>query len=324
MPADTPSTHTHTEGLRVRLSPNNVERGWLAGAAGASRFCWNWAVAQIKANQQHWTIERDSGVPKGERTRPLSFRDLQIGWQETREELAAWHATYPSKVYLYTLMRAAQAHRDWMAGKSGFPRFKPKHRSRPSFTVSDSVRIEERHLRVGKGKRILITAPDSCQKQWRRRIRRGRGRIVSATISRDATGDWWASLTLERTCVHDHGVVGPAGTIGVDVGVKNLVVAATAAGEEVATVEGLRHLQRLERRLRRAQRAVSRKDLHWSRHKGDYQTDGKIRRSDSRRRDRQRAELAKLHRRVRDARATLLHQTTAALVREAGLQGRLW
>lgn len=321
MLTDEPSSHIHTEGLRVRLSPNNVQRGWLTGAAGASRFCWNWAVAQIKANQEQWTAEREGGVPKGVRTKPLSFRDLQVNWQEARNEVACWHATYPSKLYLYALMRAARAHRDWMTGKSGFPRFKSRHRSRPAFTVSDTVRLEERHLVVWKGQRIRITGPDNRQKQWRRRIRRSRGRIVSATISRDATGHWWASLTLERTCGHNHGVVRPGAAVGVDVGVKKLVVAATAGGEEVAAVEGARHLQRLERRVRRAQRAVSRKDLHWSKAEGDYPSDGKIRRSPSHRRDRQRAQLARLHRRARDARSTLIHQTTAALLYEAGLRG---
>jgi len=253
--------------------------------------------------------------------RPLSFRDLQVRWQTERDEVAPWHRAYPSKVYLYALMRAARAHRDWMAGLRGFPRFKAKHRSLAAFTVSDVVRLEERHLVVGKGQRIRITAPDGRQKAWRRRIRRGKGRIVSATLSQDSTGTWWASLTLERSCTHHHGQLKPEGAVGVDVGVKSLVVAATASGESVLQVDGVRHLKQLERKVRRAQRAVSRKDLHWSQTQGTYHTDGKIRRSPSAKREAARRRLARLHRKARDARVTLLHQATARLVQEAGSRG---
>src|SRR5690606_1052953 len=121
---------------------------------------------------------------------------------------------------------------------------------------------------------------------------RNKGRIVSVTISQDASGRWWASLALERQCSFDHAQpTPPTGAIGVDAGVRNLVVAATADGEEVLTVPGAQQLSRMERRLRKAQRAVSRKDLAHAQTTPSYLkaiAEGrapKIRRSPSRRRE---------------------------------------
>lgn len=54
----------------MRLDTNNAQRGFLAGAAGASRFTWNWAVAQIRENQAVWSEQRDAGVSAGDRVRP--------------------------------------------------------------------------------------------------------------------------------------------------------------------------------------------------------------------------------------------------------------
>lgn len=323
---DQDPTHHHTEGLKVRLSPNNVQAGAFMGSAGAARFTWNWAVAQIKANQAIWNAQRLENLPSEARIKPLTFRDLQVRWQSQRAHVAPWHKEHHSKVYLYTLRTAARAHRDWMKSTKGFPRFKSKHRSKVSFTVSDAVRLEERHLQVPGLGQVLITAPDQAQKRWRRRVRRGKARIVSVTISRDKTGHWWAALTMERQCAHNHGETRPRVALGVDVGIKQLVVAASAltgdgGGEEVLEVAGVDQLKALERKLRRAQRVLSRKDLAWSRAEGSYETTGKVRRSPCVRREQARRRLAAAHQQVRDTRTTLLHQASAALVREAGARG---
>src|SRR5690554_6501185 len=118
-----PSPHTHVEGLRLRLSPNNAQQGALLASAGAARFTWNGAVAQIKANQNIYTAQTLENLPKEARTRPLSFFELQQRRYAQRDQVAEWHGKYSSKIFLYALRNAARAHQDWLKGDKGFPRF---------------------------------------------------------------------------------------------------------------------------------------------------------------------------------------------------------
>ena len=180
--------------------------------------------------------------------------------------VAPWHGEYPSKVYLFALQRAHKAHRDWLTAKSGFPKFKSKRRTRPSFTVCEQVSLVAGQLGLPKMAAaglgaVRIAAPDARQAKMRRLVRRERARIVSATISQDACGTWWAALTIERTVTATRATPRvPVRIVGVDVGVKTLAVAADTEGQVILEAPGAKAMAAGARRLRRAQRALSRKD----------------------------------------------------------------
>lgn len=97
--------------------------------------------------------------------------------------------------------------------------------------------------------------------------------------------------------------------VGVDLGVKTRAVAADPDGVVVAQVTGTNALRDRDRKLRRAQRVVSRKD----RAHGHAVGAGRARRSPSRRREKARLRVARLHADVANTRATLTHQLTAQL-----------
>ena len=95
-------------------------------------------------------------------------------------------------------------------------------------------------------------------------MRRGRASVASVTVKRDRLGRWWATITYTQPVdvpAPDAGTqTPPAGpVVGVDLGVKTLAVAATADGTLIAeTATAARYKSEL-RRLRRAQRVVSRR-----------------------------------------------------------------
>jgi putative transposase len=43
--------------VRLRLKPTNVQAAVFLRAAGARRFAFNWALAQVKANHDQWAAE---------------------------------------------------------------------------------------------------------------------------------------------------------------------------------------------------------------------------------------------------------------------------
>ena len=100
-----------------------------------------------------------------------------------------------------------------------------------------------------------------------RRLRRltatGRGRVLFATVSRRG-GRWFVSLNVEADDLHPGQRHGPAdvdaaGFVGVDRGLHDLAVAATASGIEAARIPAPEHLAHAQAKQRRLARAVTRK-----------------------------------------------------------------
>lgn len=299
------------EGLKVRLDPNNTQRGYLAGCGGAARVAYNFAVEQLLAAQEEFTQARARGGVATELPRPLSAIDVQKRWHEEKHRRYPWHGQYPSKVYLFAIRQAVKAHRSWMAGTTGFPRFKARS-PQASFSVCETLALGPRHLQLSKLGEVRIAGPDPRQAEVRRLLRRNRARIVSARIRRDSAGDWWASLTIERSLTWEPPggqVADPRVVIGVDVGVRTLAVAATSQGTVIAATPPRQRHERHERRRRRLQRSVSRKDRAHGKATGSTRP----RRSPSTRREKARIALARAQRRASRQRAGHLHALTKTL-----------
>jgi putative transposase len=139
-------------------------------------------------------------------------------------------------------------------------------------------------------------------------------------VSRDSAGRFFISFTADGAPLKPKAeIVGPLPAVGVDRGVKDLLV--DSAGARVPVSRALRERQQ---RLRRYQRSQARRlrvamlqaglDPAKSIPKG-------ARLSKSRRFRRARLRIARLHARIGDARRELLHQSSAALVQRHGLIG---
>jgi IS605 OrfB family transposase len=134
-----------------------------------------------------------------------------------------------------------------------------------------------------------------------RRLEAGAARILSATVRREA-GRWFCSFTVEvrraaRAPQH------PAEAVGVDLGVSNLAVLSTGA-----IVPNPRHLDTAQRKIRSAARAVSRRA-------GPHRQAGA---RPSKRWERARRRLARLHARAANLRRDGLHKLTTSLARGYG------
>jgi putative transposase len=90
-PVNSPASATRTGSVRLRLKPTNVQAGTLLRATGTRRFAFNWALAQVKANQAQWAAEATYDIPSPDRTRPFSYFDLVRAWDAVKDTLAPWH-----------------------------------------------------------------------------------------------------------------------------------------------------------------------------------------------------------------------------------------
>ncbi|EQD75391.1 transposase IS891/IS1136/IS1341 family, partial [mine drainage metagenome] len=216
-----------------------------------------------------------------------------VSYVDQCRDLARWRAYDPDgigRVYGHvaqeTLARLDDAYQHFfrrakVGERPGFPRFKREVRSLcyPDSNGSAAIvpgRNGTRRLRLSMLGDIPI------------RIHREPppGRVKTCTVKRE--GDRWSAiLVYEVADPMPPPATDPANPIGVDLGLSHLATLST--GE---VVDPPRFLRRAEKRLRRAQRVVTR------------------RRKGSHRREKARVRLARCHATVRDQRRDVAHKVT--------------
>jgi len=195
-------------------------------------------------------------------------------------------ASTPLKLQRWTLKRLDDAYRAFFRrvrmrnGKAGFPRFRGQGRWNAfGFHEFVGIRFDGRRLR-------FAGMPGGLRVHLHRPLPKD-AKIKSCVFRRDHKG--WSVCFQIAVPVADRRVVSDA--VGIDVGIKTL--AATSDG---LLIPNPRHARRAERELRRRQRALTRAK----------------RGSNERRKTRK--QVARLHAKVANTRATSLHQISAMLV----------
>jgi putative transposase len=193
-----------------------------------------------------------------------------------------WIKQVNSQALTAEILKVDVAYKNFFRG-SGYPKFR-KRQTSGSFSCTGNkreVNWETGMLTIPKIKDIPINL-----------TRRFEGKIKTVTISRSATGKYYASILV------DNGVdlpelkpIRPETTIGIDVGISNLVV--TSSGEIYPNIRSLKsNLDRLKVLQRRASR--------------------KKKGSQNRRKANKR--VAVLHERIKNIRTDHIHKITSALV----------
>ena len=245
--------------LAIRLDPGLAQRRFFAGAAGARRFAHNWAVAKIAQDSEVWRAQRDAVIDPKSRVKPLTTIGLSKLWRTERAEVAPWHTQYPSELYNFAFRDAVTAHRNFLAGRARFPKFKKKSATLPAFTVCFTTHLDPGVLTLSRVGAVKISAPDSHQADLRRRIRRGRSRVTSARVY-FRHGHWWAALAVESEVHRTRRPAPPVGPIiGVDLGLKSQAVVATSDQSAEHVIPGQRHYRANLAKTRRLSRVVSRR-----------------------------------------------------------------
>ncbi|WP_454854416.1 RNA-guided endonuclease TnpB family protein [Promicromonospora soli] len=229
----------------------------------------------------------------------------------------AWRGEVSSQVSEEAAVDLGRGLDAWVESRSGkrkgrpigHPRFKKKTHSAGSFRMRNKTAGGRASIRVGQDRPRSVTLPRigsirvrEDTRRLRRMITNGRARILQATITR-GTRRWWILVTVEAADLHpavQHPVRNPddaTGWVGVDRGLRALVVAGTRDGTETVRVQAPKILAAGLRWQRRLARAMSRK-----------------KRGSANRREAA-ARLSRHHVRVRDTRQHFLHQVSNQLVK---------
>jgi putative transposase len=277
-----------TQAYRFALKPTPAQERALRSHAGAARFAWNWGLAKCKDR-----YEADGNW--------YSAIDLHKLWnaEKKADPALAWWGENSKCAYQEAFRDLDRALRDFIKSNKGlrkgrrlgFPKFKRRGKCRDAFRFgTGAIRCAGRTVTLP---RIGTLCTHEPTRKLARRLENGTARILSATVTRTAQR-WFVSFTIEVDRVMPKRPAAPGSAVGVDLGVKTLLTGVDDAGA-VVTVNGPKALGSSLRKLRRASRAHSRKNVG-----------GANRRKHADR-------LARIHARVTNVRADALHKATTDL-----------
>ena len=274
------------EAVKVALDPTPTQERLLLSHAGAARFAFNAGLAHVK--------EAMDASEKPE----WSYYSLVRWWNANKDMLAIgddgvpWWRENSKEAANSGLRSLAAALSNWSKSRRGarkgrrvgFPKFKAKDQAVPRFAYTTGsfglIEGDPKALKLPRIGRV------HCMENVAERV--DGARVLRMTVSKRA-GRWYASLTVERDT--PVAVCAPkGGAVGIDLGVKTL-----ATLSDGTVIENPRCLAASERRLKRAQKAVSRKTMG------------------SKRRAKARAKVARLHARVANQRLDAMHKATTWL-----------
>ena len=279
------------QAFRFALDPTVAQARALASHGGAARFVFNWGLYLVRPRLE---ARRASGEVEV----PWKLPALRREGNQGKEEVAPWWRENSKEAYSSGLDALARSLANYSAarkgkrkGRSGFPGFRRRGRRESCRFTTGVIRVdEERHVSLPRLGRLHTLEETGALLE---RVRAGRARILSATISREADR-WFVSFTcqVQRPMPTSNG---HDDVVGLDLRVLRL--ATVSSGEIIQGAGGLRSsLQR----LRRQQRTVSRRQMG------------------SNRRRRAISRLARTHRRVCNLRRDGLHKLTTHLAKSHG------
>lgn len=215
-----------------RFYPAKDQEKFLLNQFGASRFVFNHFLRQrIDFYATH----------KGEKKQSLNFFDT-AKMLTTLKALpdTAWLNEANSQSLQSVLKHLDIAYNNFFNKRGEFPKFKSK-RDKQSFIVPQHFAVTGGHIKMPKIGIVKIVNHRPIE-----------GKPKSVTVSRTKTGKYFASVLCELKKTVKAKKVG--GEIGVDLGLKTFAV--TSEGQRI---ESPKYLRKAEAKLKRAQRAVSRK-----------------------------------------------------------------
>lgn len=307
------------QAFRFALDPNVTQEQRLRSHCGAARAAYNWALSWVMASWWQRKAEGSYGIAEEELTpwRPWSLLALRKVFNEVKKtdpRFAGWWQENSKEAYSTGLANAAAAFDNYATSKRGqrkgkrvgMPGPKSKHTARLAcrFTTG-AIRVEPDRQHVTLPRLGTIRTHESTRK-LERRIANGTARILSATV-RFERGRWFVSFQVEIQRATGRAPARPDVAAGVDLGVTCLAVIAESQGTvrfvpNPAYYDGaLKQLKRLSRRVSRRQGPDRRTGQRPSRRWLAANT-----------------ERNRVHHRVANLRADVLHKLTTDITAEYG------
>ena len=288
--------------VKIRLLPTKEQEVLFWRSVGVARWSYNYFLSESYRVYQEWL--EDNSKPK------------HISEQEVRKYINnhlkktthTWLKDVSSNVMKQGVKDANMALQNFFRHNKGYPKFKSKKHSKPSFYVN--YETMKRLSNGFRGERIgVVKTRESLPKIGKNQ------KYLRPRITFDGKF-WYLSVGYE---------VGRIDTklsdtkLGIDLGIKELAIVSNQSGTEIRKYHNINkthEVKRLERKLKREQRKFSRKILINTSH---YSGNGRPIYSKAlelcKNIQKQRGIIQQLYRRLLNIRTNYIHQTTTEIVK---------
>ena len=252
---------------RYRLYPDKEQEVMLKKTFGCCRFVYNRMLSEKKA-----AYEKTGRTP----------RITPAGYKKEHEWLKEVDSLALANVQLHL---EAAYRRFFDRTNNRFPRFKTRHDSRQSYTtnaVNGNIRIEGDRIRLPKVGKVRVRLHREAPGEWK---------LKSVTLSREATGEYYASVLYEMPESESQAVReakeerAEERILGIDYAMQGLAVFSDGTRADYPG-----YYRKGQGKLGREQRKLS----HCRKGSRNY--------------EKQRKRVAKCHRKVRNQRKDYLHK----------------
>ena len=259
---------------KFRLYPTAEQQEQMSRNFGCCRYVFNHFLTQ----RQEQYKETGKTPTRFQQDKSLTMLKRELPWLKEVDSTSLQATLQDLDAAFQNFFRRGK-----QGEKPGYPRFKSKHDHRQSYKskcVGTNIKILDKAVQLPKLGRV------KC-----RISREVKGRVLSATVSRNPSGKYFVALCCTGVEIEPLPSTGAA--VGLDMGVKSFAV--TSNGMEYPN---RKYLSKSEKRLARLQRQLSRKS------KG------------SNRRDKARLQVARLHEHIANQRQDMLHKLSSEIIRQ--------
>lgn len=281
---------------KIKLNPTKEQEELFWKSAGTARWAYNYFLAE---NERHYQ-EFLEGKQEKKSINEMSVRKNINNLKKTTH---TWLKNVGSNVMKQAVKDASLARDRWFKGISGKPKFKSKHKTKPSFYVN-----YERLRRMNggfRGEKIgFVKTYQPLPK-----LNKGK-KYLNPRISFDGK-NWFLSIGYE---IKQEKVELTGEKIGIDVGVKELAVVSN--GKVYKNINKTKRVKQLEKRLKREQVKLSRKienniESYTSNRRPIYRKPLK----EMKNIQKQNAKIRDIHRKLTNIRDNHLHQISNEIVK---------
>jgi len=221
---------------KFRLYPTKSQKGHFMKTFGCVRFVYNKMLEERIRLYEESRLNPDA---KQKLPTPAKYKP-EFPFLKEVDSLSLANAQ----------MDLNKAYANFFRDKSvGFPKFKSKHRDRSSYTTNNqngSVRIEDGKVKLPKIGFVKF-----------KQHRPFEGVIKSATISMTKTGKFFVSILVDQK---EEEWIPAKNKVGIDLGLEHFVI---MTNDEMVSkeIDNPRFLRKSEEKVKKAQRALSRKKV---------------------------------------------------------------
>ncbi|WP_191559198.1 IS200/IS605 family element RNA-guided endonuclease TnpB [Metabacillus idriensis] len=266
-----------------RIYPTKEQETLIAKTIGCSRFVFNRFL-------ERWN-DSYTGTGKG-----LTYQSCSAELTQLKKELL-WLKEVDSIALQSSLKNLSDSYTRYFKNQNKAPRFKSKKNSVHSYTTkhtNGNIAIIENKIKLPKLGLVRFA-----------KSREVTGRILNATVRRHPSGNYFVSVLTETEVLPKPKT---GSSVGVDVGLKHFAILSDGT-----VFENQKHFRKLEKKLVKAQRILSR------RKESALKRTCKL--DDEKNYQKQKVEVARIHEKIRNARSDYLHKVSSEIIKNHDVIG---